>query len=104
MYAIIKAGGKQYRVAPSDVIAINRLAASEGDEIVINEVLLVSDDKGINIGAPYVAGAAVLGKVVRHYRGRKIRGFHYKPKKDERKHYGHRQELTSVAISEIKTS
>ena len=56
VYAIIKAGGKQYRVAPNDVIAVNRLAATEGDQIVIDEVLLVSDDKGVNIGAPYVEG------------------------------------------------
>lgn len=104
MYAIIKAGGKQYRVAPNDVIAVNRLAATEGDQIVINEVLLVSDDKGVNIGAPYVDGASVVGKITRHYKGRKIRGFTYKPKKNERKRYGHRQYLTSVIISEIKTA
>lgn len=104
MYAIIKAGGKQYRVAQNDVIAVNRLAATEGDEIVINEVLLVSDDKGVSIGAPYVEGASVVGKVTRHYKGRKIRGFYYRPKKDSRKHYGHRQYLTSVVINEIKTA
>ncbi|MCX6345706.1 MAG: 50S ribosomal protein L21 [Armatimonadetes bacterium] len=104
MYAIIKAGGKQYRVTPKDVIIVNRLADTQGDNIVINEVLLVSDDKGINIGAPYVSGASVVGKIVRHYKGKKIRGFHYKPKKDSSKTYGHRQYLTSVEISEIKIS
>ncbi|MCE5197383.1 MAG: 50S ribosomal protein L21 [Armatimonadota bacterium] len=102
MYAIIKAGGKQYKVAQNDVIAVNRLAASEGDEVVINEVLLVSNDKGVNIGAPYVAGAKVIGKVVRHYKGRKVRGWTYKPKKSESRRYGHRQYLTSVAISDIQ--
>ncbi len=104
MYAIIKAGGKQYRVTPKDVIIVNRLADTQGDNIVINEVLLVSDDKGVNIGAPYVSGASVVGKIVRHYKGKKIRGFHYKPKKDSSKTYGHRQYLTSVEISEIKIS
>lgn len=102
MYAIIKAGGRQYRVAEKDVIAINRLGGAEGEEIVLDEVLLVSGDKGVTIGAPYVDGAKVVGTVVRHFRGKKIRGFHYKPKKDERRRYGHRQELTSVAIKEIK--
>ncbi len=101
MYAIIKSGGRQYRVAQDDVIAVNRLVGSEGEEIVIDEVLLVSDDGAVKIGAPYVEGAKVLGTVVRHYRGRKIKGFHYKPKKDERRRYGHRQELTSVAIKAI---
>lgn len=104
MYAIIKAGGKQYRVMQNDVIAVNRLAASEGDEIVINEVMLVSDDKGVNIGSPYVTGAKVVGKVTRHYKGRKINGFTYKPKKDSHRRYGHRQYLTSVLISEIQTA
>ncbi len=102
MYAIIKAGGKQYRVTQNDVIAVNRLAATEGDEIVINEVMLVSDDKGVNIGSPYVPGAKVVGKVMKHYKGRKVRGFTYKPKKDEHKRYGHRQYLTSVEITDIK--
>lgn len=102
MYAIIKAGGKQYRVTQNDVIAVNRLAADEGDEIVINEVMLVSDDKKVNIGSPYVPGAKVVGKVMKHYKGRKVRGFTYKPKKDSHRRYGHRQYLTSVAITDIK--
>ncbi|MCE5313960.1 MAG: 50S ribosomal protein L21 [Armatimonadota bacterium] len=103
MYAIIKAGGKQYRVSQNDVIAVNRLDVSEGEEIIINEVMLVSDDKGVNIGSPYVPGAKVVGKVTRHYKGRKVRGFTYKPKKDSHRRYGHRQYLTSVAITEIKS-
>lgn len=104
MYAIIKAGGKQYRVAENDVIAVNRLETAAGDEIVVNEVLLVSGENKLNIGTPYVEGARVVGKVLRQYRGRKIRGFTFKPKKDERKRYGHRQELTDVRIMEIKLS
>lgn len=102
MYAIVKAGGKQYKVAQNDVIEINRLAEPKGDEIVMNEVLLVSDDNGVKIGTPYVSGAQVVGTVVRHYKGRKVRGFTYKPKKDSHRHYGHRQYLTAVKISDIK--
>ena len=102
MYAIIKAGGRQYRVAQNDVITVDKVSTPEGEEIVLDQVLLVSDDGGVRIGAPYVDGAKVMGQVVRHYKGRKIRGFTYKPKKDERRRYGHRQQLTSVAIKEIK--
>ena len=102
MYAIIKAGGRQFRVAQDDVIAVDKLTAPEGEEITLEQVLLISDDDGVKIGAPYVPGAKVVGQVVRHYKGRKIRGFTYKPKKDERRRYGHRQQLTSVAIKEIK--
>ena len=102
MYAIIRAGGKQYRVAEKDMIEINKLSAGEGEEVVIDEVLLVSDDSGVKIGSPYVEGASVVGKVTRQYKGRKIRGFTYKPKKSSSRRYGHRQLLTSVTIEKIK--
>lgn len=101
MYAIIRAGGKQYRVAEKDVIEVNKLSADEGEEIVLNEVLLVSDDSGVKIGAPYVEGASVVGKVTRQYKGRKIRGFTYKPKKSSSRRYGHRQLLTALSIERI---
>ncbi len=102
MYAIIRASGKQYKVAESDVIEINRLAQSEGDQIVLEQVLLVSGDKGVSIGTPYVEGAAVHARIVDHYKGRKVRGFTYKPKKASHRHYGHRQQLTSLSIEKIK--
>lgn len=102
VYAIVRAGGKQYRVSPDDVISIDRLAAQEGDDISLDQVLLVSGDKGLKVGAPYVTGAKVTGKVVQHLKGRKIRGFTFKPKKDVRRRYGHRQHLTSVLITDIK--
>lgn len=102
MYAIVEAGGKQYKVAQEDVISINRLAVPEGEEVVLDRVLLVAGDGELKVGTPYVPGAKVIGKVVRHYKGRKIRGFTYKPKKDERRRYGHRQLLTSVTIKEIQ--
>ncbi len=102
MYAIVKAGGKQFKVAENDIIEVNRLAASEGEEVVLNEVLMVSSDKGVKIGSPLVQGASVVGKVTRHYLGRKINGFTYKPKKNIHRRYGHRQKLTSVSIEKIK--
>lgn len=102
MYAIIKAGGKQYRVTENDVISVNKLAESVGDEIVLSEVLLLSDDNGVKIGTPYVDGVKVIGKIMRQYKGRKIRGFTYKPKKASHRRYGHRQQLTSVTIEKIQ--
>ena len=104
MYAIIRAGGKQYRVAEKDIIEVNKLDATEGDQLVLNEVLLVSDDAGVRIGSPYVEGASVVGKVTRQYKGRKVRGFTYKPKKNIHRRYGHRQMLTSVTIEKIEVS
>lgn len=102
MYAIVQAGGKQYKVTNNEVISVNRLAVPEGEEIVLDRVLLVAKDGGVQIGTPFVPGAKVIGQVVRHYKGRKIRGFTYKPKKDERRRFGHRQLLTSVVIKEIQ--
>ena len=101
MYAIIKTGGKQYRVAENDVIAVDKLAVPAGDSIVVKEVLLVSGDNGVKIGSPYVVGAEVECKIMRQYKGRKIRSITYKPKKSEAKRYGHRQQLTSLQISKI---
>jgi large subunit ribosomal protein L21 len=101
VYAIIRAGGKQYKVSERDVIEVNRLEGAEGDSLVLDEVLLVSVDSGVSIGAPYVDGAKVEATVVRHYKGRKIRGYTYKPKKDSSRRYGHRQFLTSVRIEKI---
>ena len=101
MYAIIRAGGKQYKVAEKDTIQVNKLAVAEGEEIVLSEVLLVSNDGGVKIGSPYVEGASVVGKVTRQYKGRKVRGFTYKPKKQIHRKYGHRQLLTSVTIEKI---
>ena len=101
MYAIIKTGGKQYKVAEKDVINVDRLAVSDGDEVVLDEVLLVSDGSTTQIGTPYVSGAKVTAKALKQVKGKKINGYTYKPKKHTQRHYGHRQQLTAVAIEKI---
>jgi large subunit ribosomal protein L21 len=101
VYAIIKAGGKQYKVVENDIIEVNKLDAAEGEEVVFDKVLLFSGDDGVKIGSPYVEGASVTTKVTRQYKGRKVRGFTYKPKKNIHRRYGHRQLLTSVSIQKI---
>lgn len=104
VYAIIRTGGKQYKVSPNDVIEVEKLDAPEGESVVLDKVLLVSGDDQVRVGTPYVEGAVVEGRVVRHFKGRKIRGFTYRPKKHTHRHYGHRQQLTSVAIQKITLS
>ncbi|MBP5719426.1 MAG: 50S ribosomal protein L21 [Abditibacteriota bacterium] len=101
MYAIVKAGGKQYKVSENDVINVNKLDVAEGDEIVLDEVLLVSDGYDIKVGAPYVDGAKVTAKAVKQFRDKKINAWTYRPKKHTQRHYGHRQYLTSVSIEKI---
>ena len=98
MYAVIRAGGKQYRVAPGDVVKIEKLPAGSGDTIEFNDVLAVSAQEG-TIGPG--AGAVVSGKVMESGRADKILVFHFKRKKQYKKIYGHRQPFTAVRITEI---
>jgi large subunit ribosomal protein L21 len=98
MYAVIRAGGKQYRVAPGDVVKIEKLPAAEGDTVEFNDVLAVSGQEG-QIGPG--AGASVSGEVMEGGRKDKILVFHLKRKKQYKKMYGHRQPFTAVRITEI---
>ena len=100
MYAIIATGGKQYRVSEGDTIYIEKLDNQEGD-IVSFPVLMLSGDE-IQVGKPYIEGAEVTGKVVRHGKGEKIIIFKYKSKKNYRRKAGHRQPFTQVEITGIK--
>lgn len=101
MYAIIKTGGKQYRVSEGDVISVEKLNVASGEKIVFNEILIVENDGEIQIGAPVVTGATVEGTVVQQGKEKKIVVFKYKPKKDYRKKQGHRQPFTRVKIEKI---
>ena len=98
MYAVIRAGGKQYRVAPGDVVKIEKLPAGEGDTLEFNDVLAVSGQEG-HIGPGQ--GAVVSGEVVESGRGDKVLVFHFKRKKQYKKIFGHRQHFTAVRITEI---
>jgi large subunit ribosomal protein L21 len=98
MYAVIRAGGKQYRVSPGDVVNIEKLPAGDGDTIEFNDVLAVSSQEG-SIGPG--AGAVVSGQVMESGRADKILVFHFKRKKQYKKIYGHRQPYTAVRITEI---
>lgn len=102
MYAIIKTGGHQYRVAPGDTLEVEKLDAEPGTNVELGEVLLVGGaDNGITIGTPFIEGAKVLAKVVSQGKGQKLIVFKYKPKKRYRRKTGHRQSLTRIAITEI---
>ena len=104
MYAIIEACGKQYKVLEGDTVFFEKLDAEEGKKVTFDNVILVSDEKGVKVGNPYVKGVKVEGKVVSHGKGKKIVVFKMKPKKNERKKQGHRQPYTKVEITAIKTA
>ena len=104
MYAIIEACGKQYKVEEGEVVFFEKFDVEEGKKVTFDNVILVSDEKDVQIGSPYVKGAKVEGKVVAHGKGKKIIVFKMKAKKNERTKQGHRQPYTKVEITKIKTA
>lgn len=102
MYAIIKTGGKQYRVSEGEAVQIEKLNAEVGAEVVFEEVLTVVNDADVKIGAPVVEGAKVTAKVVEHGKADKIFVFKYKAKANYRRRQGHRQPFTTVEITKIE--
>jgi large subunit ribosomal protein L21 len=101
MFAVIKTGGKQYRVAPDDVIEIEKLDADAGATVTFDDVLLVSGDAGTTVGTPVVAGATVTAEVVEQTRGPKVISFKKRRRQNSKRKRGHRQDITVVKITGI---
>ncbi len=103
MYAVIKTGGKQYKVAENQIVVVEKLPAAAGDSVAFDQVLLVGEDGKTTLGAPFVAGASVTAEVVEQARGDKIIVFKKKRRQNHRRRNGHRQHETVVRITEILT-
>ena len=101
MYAVIKSGGKQYRVSSGDELKVERLEGKAGDTITFDKVLLTADGEDIKIGKPYLE-STVTGRIIRHGRNRKIVVFKYKRRKGYRRKRGHRQHFTLVRVEDIE--
>ncbi len=101
MYAVIKTGGKQYRVAAGEKIKIEQIPADVGSEITIDQVFMVGEGDAVKIGTPVVAGASVKATVVSHGRHDKIKIFKMRRRKHYQKHQGHRQNYTELRIEAI---
>ena len=101
MYALVKTGGKQYRVSKDDTILVERLPAEEGEQVILSDIVMLGDGDKIIIGTPRVDGAGVSATVVRQTRGPKIIIFRRKRRKNHRRTQGHRQDLTLLKINEI---
>jgi len=103
MFAVIKTGGKQYRVVPEDVLKIEKLAGEAGDFVELSDVLMVGDGGNITTGAPLVDGAMVSAEIVEQGRTRKIIAFKKRRRQNSRRTIGHRQHLTTIRVAEILT-
>ena len=104
MYAVVKTGGKQYRVAKDDTILVEKLDADEGQTVTLSDVMLLGDGDKVTVGTPVVADASVEAQVVSQTRGPKIIIFRRKRRKNHRRTQGHRQDLTLLKITDINTS
>ena len=102
MYAIIKTGGKQYRVAVGDKIDVEKLPNAVGDQVTLGDVLMLENGDNVTVGKPMVAGAQVIAKIVGEGKGDKTIHFDYRNKHRRRKTIGHRQQYTRLEISEIR--
>ncbi len=101
MYAVIKTGGKQYRVAAGDKLKVETLPAEVGEQVTISEVLAVAEGSDVKLGTPFVAGAAVVATVLAHGRHDKLTIFKMRRRKHFQKHAGHRQDFTELRIDSI---
>jgi len=102
MYAIIKTGGKQYKVELGDILFVEKLPVEENATITFDEVVALGTDEGMKVGAPTVEGASVVAKVLKNGKGKKVNIFTYKSKKNEKRKMGHRQPYTKVQIESIQ--
>jgi len=101
MYAVVKTGGKQYRVAPGEKLKVERIPAEVGAEVVLDQVLMLVDGENVTVGSPLVAGARVTAKVVAQGRHPKVKIFKLRRRKHYQKHQGHRQHYTELKIESI---
>jgi len=103
MYAVVRTGGKQVRVEPGESIRVEKLDGSVGDEIALDEVLLVGGDGGLRVGTPRVEGARVVGVITEQGRGPKITIFKSKRRKQYRRKLGHRQAYTQIRVDRVES-
>lgn len=101
MYVIVSTGGKQYRAEKDGRLIVEKIDGEPGTKIELDTVVAVCNDGSVDMGSPYVKGASVKAEIVRQGRGKKIRGFTYKPKKNVRRRWGHRQAFTELKVLEV---
>jgi large subunit ribosomal protein L21 len=104
MYAVVKSGGKEYRVSKGDIIRLEKLQGKVGDLVTLNDVLMVSQDGEVQVGRPRLANTVVTGEIVQQVKGKKVLIFKMKKRKNYRRLRGHRQQYTYLKVNEIQLS
>ena len=102
MYAVVRSGGKQYRVSPGGSVRVERLAGEVGSSVALSDVLMIGDGDSVKIGSPTLAGARVTGTIVAQDRAAKVMTFKQKRRKGYRRKYGHRQDYTEIRVAQIQ--
>ncbi|MCW5943808.1 MAG: 50S ribosomal protein L21 [Fimbriimonadaceae bacterium] len=101
MYAIVKTGGKQYKAEADEVLIVEKIEGEAGTVVDLDEVVMVCDGETVTVGSPFVKGASVKATIVRQAKGPKIDAFNYKPKKNVRRRWGHRQPQTHLRVTQV---
>lgn len=101
MYAVIKTGGKQYKVSEGETLKVEKLAADEGAKVDLDQVLMVADGDNVKVGTPYIDGGKVTATIKAHGKGKKVEIVKFRRRKHYRKQQGHRQEFTEIEINNI---
>lgn len=104
MFAVLKTGGKEYRVAKGDMIRVEKLEGNVGDQVTLKDVLMVSGDGQVHLGAPALSNAVITGEIVREAKGKKVLTYKMKKRKNYRRMKGHRQTYTYLKVNEITLS
>ena len=101
MYAVVRSGGKEYRVSKGDLIRVEKLKGTAGDQVVLKDVLMVSDEGQVQVGTPHLTNAVVTGKIVQEAKGKKVLTYKMKRRKNYRRMKGHRQTYTYLRVEDI---
>jgi large subunit ribosomal protein L21 len=104
MFAVVKTGGKEYRISQGDIIRVEKLKGTIGDQVEIKDVLMVSQEGQIQVGTPYLSHAVIIGEIIQQIKGRKVMTYKMKKRKNYRRFKGHRQTYTYLKVKDIALS
>lgn len=104
MYAVVKTGGKEYRISPGDLIRVEKMEGKVGDQVTMEEVLMVSHEDQVQVGNPLLANAVITGEIVQQMKGKKVLTYKMKRRKNYRRTKGHRQTYTYIRVNDITVS